>query len=130
MSIKYRRFGCLDWNVSALGFGAMRLPIISEDPGSIDEKKAAAMMRYACDQGVNYVDTAYHYHGGKSEVFIGKVLNEGYRDKVKVATKVPTWKLNERSDLDQIFTDQLAKLQTDYIDFYLFHDLREERWAK
>ena len=130
MSMKYRRFGCLDWKVSALGFGAMRLPLIGEDPASIDEKKASAMMRYAFDQGVNYVDTAYLYHGGKSEVFVGKVLNEGYRDTVKVATKVPTWKLNRRSDLDQIFTDQLAKLQTDYVDFYLFHDLREERWTK
>ena len=130
MSMKHRRFGGLDWKVSVLGFGAMRLPVIGEDQGSIDDEKATAMMRHAFDQGVNYVDTGYLYHDGKSEVFVGKVLNEGYRDKVKVATKMPTWKLNERSDLDQIFTDQLAKLQTDYIDFYLFHDLREERWAK
>lgn len=128
--MKYRRFGGLDWKVSALGFGAMRLPTIGDDSGKIDVVKASAMLRYAFDHGVNYVDTGYPYHDGQSEVFVGNVLRDGYRDTVKVAAKMPIWQVNERSDLDRIFNEQLVKLQTDHIDFYLFHGLREERWAQ
>jgi predicted aldo/keto reductase-like oxidoreductase len=130
MHVKYRRFGSLDWRVSALGFGAMRLPVIGGDRGKIDEEKAGAMLRYAFDHGVNYVDTGYPYHDGQSEAFVGTVLQEGYRDTVRVAAKMPIWQVNARSDLDRIFDEQLAKLRTDHVDFYLFHGLREERWAQ
>jgi predicted aldo/keto reductase-like oxidoreductase len=128
--VKYRQFGTLDWEVSALGFGAMRLPTIGGDREQIDAAKAGAMLRYAFDHGVNYVDTGYPYHDGRSESFVGGILNDGYRDTVRVATKMPIWQVDARADLDRIFTEQLAKLQTDHVDFYLFHGLREERWAR
>jgi predicted aldo/keto reductase-like oxidoreductase len=128
--VKYRKFGELDWRVSALGFGAMRLPIIGQDRGNIDEAEAIRMIRYAIDHGVNYIDTAYPYHSGKSESLVGKVLEDGYREKVRLATKMPIRLLKSEADLDRIFTEQLHKLQTDHIDFYLFHGLRKATWSK
>jgi predicted aldo/keto reductase-like oxidoreductase len=128
--MKYRRFGTLDWKVSALGFGAMRLPIIGADRGNIDEAEAIRMIRYAFDHGVNYVDSAYPYHEGNSEIVVGKALRDGYRERVRLATKMPIRMVSVRNDLDRFFSEQLAKLQTDHIDFYLFHGLNRERWAK
>jgi len=81
--------GSLGWEVSALGFGAMRLPV--DEKSRIKEEEAIQMIRYAIDHGVNYIDTAYPYHGGQSEIFVGRFLQNGYRDKVKIATKIPTW---------------------------------------
>jgi hypothetical protein len=127
--MQYRNFGSLDWKVSALGFGAMRLPL--EDPDdheAIDDERAARMMRYAIDHGVNYVDTAYPYHGGESERAVGRILQDGYREKVHLATKLPMWALEEEGDADRLLNEQLEKLQTDHIDFYLFHAMREARW--
>ena len=128
--MQYRCFGTLKWKVSALGFGAMRLPIIGADRGNINEDEAIRMMRFAFDHGVNYVDTAYPYHNGTSEIVVEKALKDGYRDRVRLATKMPIRMVGARNDLDRFFTEQLAKLQTDYIDFYLFHGLNRERWAK
>jgi predicted aldo/keto reductase-like oxidoreductase len=128
--VQYRPFGKLDWRVSALGFGVMRLPIIGQDRGNIDEAEAIRMIRYAIDHGVNYIDTAYPYHNGQSEVLVGKVLQDGYREKVRLATKMPIRLLKSEEDLDRIFTEQLHKLQTDHIDFYLFHGLRQATWSK
>jgi predicted aldo/keto reductase-like oxidoreductase len=128
--MKYRRFGTLDWKVSALGFGAMRLPIIGADRGNIDEAEAIRMIQYAFDHGVNYVDSAYPYHEGNSEIVVGKALRDGYRERVRLATKMPIRMVSVRNDLDRFFSEQLAKLQTDHIDFYLFHGLNRERWAK
>ena len=87
--MQYRDFGTLDFQVSALGFGCMRLPTIGDEHDNIDEPEAARMVRYAIDQGVNYLDTGYPYHGGNSERFLGRALQDGYRERIKLATKLP-----------------------------------------
>ena len=127
--MKYREFGKTGLKVSALGFGTMRLPLL-EDGVTVDEKEAVRIIRHAIDSGVNYVDTAYPYHQGTSEIVVGKALRDGYRDKVYLADKSPIWKLEKESDFDSILEEQLQKLQTDHIDFYLLHALNKERFEK
>lgn len=130
--MQFRKFGKLDFAVSALGFGCMRLP--TDDnismSGNVDEKAFAKMLHYGIDLGINYVDTAYSYHKEQSEVFVGKVLKGGYRKKVKIATKLPVWLVNSADDFDKFLNSQLKKLQTDHIDFYLFHALGTYPWKK
>ncbi len=128
--MQYRPFGTLDWQASALGFGCMRLPTRNDNPGDIREDEAANMLHYAIDHGVNYVDTAYPYHDGQSEPFLGRTLQGTYREKVKLATKLPCWKVEEQSDFDRFLNEQLDRLQTDTIDFYLLHALNEKSWEK
>ena len=128
--MQYRRFGKLDWEVSALGFGCMRFPITGGNSSRIDEKKAAKMLYHAIDQGVNYVDTAYPYHGGQSEGFVGKTLEGPYREKVKLATKLPCWKVKKKEDFDFYLNEQLKRLRTEQIDFYLLHALGDKSWKK
>lgn len=127
--MQYRTFGKLDWKSSALGFGCMRLPTTDpQDRTTIDEDLATQMVRYAIDHGVNYIDTAYPYHNGESERFVGRVLRDGYREKVRLATKLPTWAIDTADAPDRILNEQLEKLQTDHVDFYLFHALSKTRW--
>jgi len=127
--MQYRRFGKSDWQVSALGFGCMRLPTTGK-PEDIDEPEASRMLHYAIDQGVNYVDTAWPYHRGNSEPFVGRVLGDGYRQRVRLATKLPIWLVEKPDDFDRYLNEQLERLQTDSIDFYLLHGLEAGSWRK
>lgn len=135
MSMQYRNFGKLGFETSTFGLGTMRLPLKKLEDGStdyaqIDEKEATDMVHYAIDNGVNYIDTAYTYHGGNSERLVGKALKNGYREKVKLATKLPTWMVSKYEDFEKFLDEQLNRLQTDYIDFYLLHTLNREIWTK
>jgi uncharacterized protein len=116
----------LPTDLSILGFGCMRLPVKKD--GNIDEEQATTMLRYAIDHGVNYVDTAYPYHNGESEPFVGRALQAGYRDKVYIATKLPSWLIKSRADMDHYLDEQLKRLRTDHIDFYLVHGLMKPFW--
>jgi hypothetical protein len=108
----------------------MRLPILGGDYSKIDDSKALKMLSFAFDNRVNYVDSGYTYHEGKSEPFLGKALRNRYRDKVKVATKMPCWLVHSREDMDKYLNEQLDRLRIDCLDFYLFHGLTGERWCK
>ncbi len=134
--VLYRKFGKTNEMVSSLGFGCMRLPLLpGGDNTQIDEQHATKLLRYAIDNGVNYIDTAYPYHGtgmgyaGNSEPFVGRVLQDGYREKVKIATKLPSWLIKTREDMDNYLNEQLQRLQTDTIDFYLVHSLNSNSWS-
>ena len=129
--MKYRAMGRLGWKVSALGFGAMRLPTKKQDGKDvIDEDQAIKIIRYAIRHGVNYVDTAWPYHSEQSEIVVGKALQKGYRRKVKLVTKLPLWAVNTPDDFDIYLSKQLAKLQTPYLDIYLFHSVDHDRFEK
>jgi len=128
--LKYRKFGKLDWEVSTLGFGIMRLPIEDKDYGKIKKDEAKKIIRFAIDAGVNYLDTAWIYHRENSEGFLGEVLADGYRKKVKIATKMPTWMVEKPDDLDRFFDEQMERLQIDHIDFYLLHALKQDWWDR
>ncbi|MFY9277963.1 MAG: aldo/keto reductase [Caldicoprobacterales bacterium] len=131
--MEYRKFGNLGFEISTFGFGCMRLPLEVQpdgttDPSKIDEQEAIKMIHYAIDNGVNYFDTAYPYHGENSELLLAKALKDGYREKVKIATKLPVWKAKTYEDFEKLLDEQLAKLEVDYIDFYLLHALSKDRW--
>ncbi len=121
-----RRMEKLGIETSLLGFGCMRFPVDAD--GRIDEEKAQKMLDKAIAAGVNYIDTAYPYHGGESEPFVGKALKKYDRDSYFLATKLPVWKVETLEDVDRIFQEQLARLQTDHIDFYLMHALNKSRF--
>jgi uncharacterized protein len=127
----YRQFGKLNWKVSALGFGAMRLPTFGDEMSSqVNEPEAIKMIRYAIDHGVNYLDTGYSYHEGNSEKVVGKALQNGYREKIRLATKLPFHMLQKREEIDLIFNTQLERLQTNKINYYLMHGLNKDTWLK
>lgn len=124
----YRDFGKTGLKLSNLGFGLMRLPVIDNDTSRIDETKALPMVRYAIDHGVNYIDTAWPYHDGKSEEFCARVLKDGYREKVSIGTKLPCWAVKQQSDMNGFLDKQLERLELDQIDLYLLHSLGSESW--
>jgi predicted aldo/keto reductase-like oxidoreductase len=113
--------------LSILGFGCMRLP---GGQIGVDEKAAIAQLRYAIDKGVNYLDTAWPYHNGKSEEVLGRAIKDGYRDKVKIADKLPQWLCRSREDMDYFLNAQLRRLNEKVIDYYLLHALDAASWAK
>lgn len=115
---------------SKLGLGCMRLPKLYSDKEDIDYDKAKEIVNYAYSHGITYYDTAYFYHGGKSEEFVGKALKEFPRESVIIATKMPGWALKSEDDLDMYFNEQLRRLQTEYIDYYLFHAVSQGNLSK
>jgi len=132
--MKYRRFGRTGLEISALGFGCMRLPVTGQDVTRIEEREATRMVHHAVDRGINYFDTAYPYHsdsfksGGASEPFLAKALKNGYRERVHIATKLPSWLIHSRRDMDLYLEEQLKRLETETIDFYLLHSLNRNNW--
>lgn len=128
--MKYRtmRFIGGEENVSLLGLGCMRFPL-NED-GTIDEAQAEAMIGRALNAGINYIDTAYPYHKGESEPFLGRALKKYPRNSFYLATKLPVWLVNSVEDAERLFKEQLSRLQTKYIDYYLLHALDAGRWEK
>lgn len=125
-NMEYRSFPGTEVKASLLGMGCMRLP--TNEDGSINEPEAIALIRYAIDHGVTYVDTAYGYHGGMSEVLVGKALKDGYREKVTLTSKLPVWLVKTYDDMERLLDEQLGRLQTDHLDFYLLHALSADRF--
>ncbi len=126
--MQYRPFGKTGFDVSALGFGTMRLPVTGGDPANIDRRETIRMIRHAIDNGVNYADSAYAYHNGQSEVVLGEALRDGYRGRVRIATKLPTWLVQKEEDVEELLDTQLKRLQQEHIDFYLVHNLNNALW--
>ncbi|MDO5037935.1 MAG: aldo/keto reductase [Tissierellia bacterium] len=129
--MKYRNFTKDNLQVSQLGFGCMRLPVLDGDNTKIDEAMASKMLDRAMEAGINYYDTAYIYHGENSESFVGDYFEKrGDREDIYLATKLPVWKMDKPEDTRRFLNEQLRRLKTDYIDFYLLHTLDAEEWEK
>ncbi|BHH85239.1 aldo/keto reductase [Desulforhopalus sp. 52FAK] len=124
----YRKMPKVNEELSVLGFGCMRLPL--QQDGLLDRKRAIEQIRMSIDQGVNYLDTAWPYHSGESEPLLGEALGAGYRDKAYIATKLPSWMVDDRAQMDDYLSRQLQRLQAKYIDFYLIHNLNGPMWER
>jgi len=121
--MKYRKMGSLGWEVSALGFGCMRLPPRRINRLRADTDESVRIIRHGIDLGINYLDTAYVYHLGDSEKILGIALKDGYRERVKLVTKLPIFLVRNRGDFDQYLKTSMDRLQTDYLDIYMFHNM-------
>ena len=121
--MQYRQIPKTGDKLSVLGFGCMRLPQKRGKPGDgrIDKKKATRQIYHSIDRGVNYLDTAMPYHNGGSESFLGEILAEGYREKVRLATKLPPWSVKQREDIDRLLKAQLDRL---------LHSMEARNWQK
>lgn len=131
--MQYRKYGKLDFQVSALGMGCMRLPRIvreGQDHAEVDREKAYEMIRYAVEHGVNYFDTALGYHNQTSEAVLGEALDGGYRERVKIATKQPFAAMKTQADIRRNLENTLRKLRTDHIDMYLIHNIQKSTWEE
>ncbi len=128
--MQLRDFGKTGVATSVLGFGCMRLPVLEDNPDQIDEDMAIAIIREGIDSGINYIDTAWAYHGEQSEPLVGRALKDGYREKAYLATKLPSWLINTREEMDHYLNEQLKRLDTEYIDFYLVHTLNKKHWPR
>ncbi len=126
--MKYRSFGKLGITGSAFGLGCMRFNGDASGDSIIDEEKAISLIRRAIDGGVTYMDTAYVYLDQTSEIVLGKALQDGYRDKVTIATKMPAEYVKNRKDMEELLDSELKKLRTDHIDFYLMHGIDLAKW--
>ncbi len=125
----YNTMGCNGEKPSLLGFGCMRFPTVVQDGQErIDEAEAVRMMEKAIEGGVNYFDTAYPYHGGESELVVGRFMKDKKREDFYIATKLPMWEVKTREDVSRLFEEQLEKLQMDYVDYYMLHALDKGRW--
>ena len=123
-----RSFDKLGVESSLLGFGCMRFPL--DEDGNINEKEAEKMIDYAIEKGVTYIDTAYPYHNGDSEPFVGRVLKKYDRNSYTLATKLPIWEVDSQQKAREVFESQLKRLDVEYVDFYLLHALDQEKWDK
>ena len=128
--MKYRRMGKLGIEASAFGLGCMRFNGEASGDSTINEEKAVKLIRSAIDGGVNYIDTAYVYLGKTSEIVLGKALQDGYRDRVTIATKMPAEAVKDRASMEALLEEELGKLQTDHIDFYLMHGINKQKWER
>lgn len=125
--MEYRSMDKLGIKTSLLGFGCMRFPT---ENGKINEPEAEKLLDRAIDAGVNYIDTAYPYHGGESEPFTGRVLKKYPRSSFYLATKLPCWEVNSLDDAKRIFNEQLERLDVDYVDFYLLHSMSKNQYVR
>ena len=126
--MNYRTMGKLGIQASAFGLGCMRFNGAASGDSTIDEQKAISLIRQAIDGGVTYLDTAYVYLDKTSEIVLGKALQDGYRDKVTIATKMPRHAVHDRASMEALLEEELAKLRTDHIDFYLMHGIDRQGW--
>lgn len=126
--MKYRKMGKLGFESSAFGLGCMRFNGEAKGDSTIDEEKAISLIRRAIDGGVTYMDTAYVYLDRTSEIVLGKALQDGYRDRVTIATKMPAEHVHNRAEMEALLESELKKLQTDHIDFYLMHGIDKKGW--
>ncbi len=128
VEVKKTKFNGIDQNPSLLGFGCMRFPTLTKDKPDIDEELAQKMIDYAYEHGVTYFDTAYPYHNGLSELFIGKALKKYPRASFNLASKMPSWLIKSKEDAEKYFYEQLGKCQVEYFDYYLCHALGKEQF--
>ena len=126
--MKTKKFDNLGIEPSLLGFGCMRFPL--DEDGKINEKEAEKMIDKAIGSGVTYIDTAFPYHNGDSEPFVGKVLKKYKREDFFLATKLPIWNVSSKEEAKKVFEDQLKRLDVEYVDFYLLHALDADKWRK